>query len=150
MCGLVILQCWSHASLWSQLESLLATNTQVPPPPPPSLSFLIILMCVLCSNLGYQLGTGGDLLLVTDLQTSDGLQQVFSTNLFGHFVMVYTHQHTHTHTHTHTHQRQLQELEGFLSAQPRECHVIWTSSRSASKLTFDPQDIQGKNRLFQH
>ena len=43
------------------------------------------------SNLGYQLGTGGDLLPVTDWQTSDGLQQVFSTNLFGHYLMVPTH-----------------------------------------------------------
>ncbi|CAI8000551.1 3-keto-steroid reductase/17-beta-hydroxysteroid dehydrogenase 7, partial [Geodia barretti] len=79
------------------------------------------------SNLGYQLGTGGDLLPVTDWQTSDGLQQVFSTNLFGHYLMV-------------------QELEGFLSAQTRDCHVIWTSSVTASRATFDPTDIQGKNR----
>ena len=40
----------------------------------------------------------------------------------------------------------MQELEGFLSAQTRDCHVIWTSSVTASRATFDPTDIQGKNR----
>ena len=40
------------------------------------------------SNLTYQLNTGGDLLPVTDSQTTDGLQQIFATNLFGHFVLV--------------------------------------------------------------
>ena len=45
---------------------------------------------VVCSNLGYQLGTGGDLLPVVDSLHSDGIQKVFATNLFGHFIMVYT------------------------------------------------------------
>lgn len=43
------------------------------------------------SNLGHQLRTGGDLLPVTDSQTSDGLQQIFASNLFGHFVLVCIH-----------------------------------------------------------
>ena len=112
-------------------------------------------MCVYThSNLAYQLRTGGELTQVRDSLTQDGLQQIFSTNLFGHFVMVHSVAHTHPstqrgHTHTHTHSHcytQLKELEGFLSVQARDCHVIWTSSSTASRVNFDPRDIQGKSR----
>ena len=108
-----------------------------PCPLPLSLQFL-------CSNLGYQLGTGGDLLPVADWQTADGLQQVFSTNLFGHFLMVYAP--TLCCLLNLTLCPQLQQLEGFLSAQARDCHVIWTSSVTASRANLDPTDIQGKSR----
>lgn len=41
---------------------------------------------------------------------------------------------------------QVRHLEDFLSAQGRPCHIIWTSSSTASKCTFDPDDLQGEHR----
>lgn len=68
------------------------------------------------------LTTGIGALNLEDGKTSDGLQQVFATNLFGHFVMV-------------------RELEDFLG-QGSPTQIIWTSSRSAHQSAFSLDDIQ--------
>lgn len=71
------------------------------------------------------LSTGSGCLNFVDGATDDGLQRVFATNLFGHFVMV-------------------RELEGLLGRNG-STQIIWTSSRSAYKDAFSIDDIQHKN-----
>ncbi|XP_062621070.1 3-keto-steroid reductase/17-beta-hydroxysteroid dehydrogenase 7-like isoform X2 [Saccostrea cucullata] len=68
--------------------------------------------------------TGEGLLLQTDKITQEGLQQVFATNLFGHFVLV-------------------QELKPLLGHESPS-QVIWTSSRASIKSSFNINDIQHK------
>ncbi|XP_048779870.1 3-keto-steroid reductase/17-beta-hydroxysteroid dehydrogenase 7-like isoform X3 [Ostrea edulis] len=68
--------------------------------------------------------TGEGLLLQTDNTTNEGLQQVFATNLFGHYVLV----------------RELESLLGHDSPS----QVIWTSSRASIKSSFNISDIQHK------
>lgn len=40
------------------------------------------------SNYVHQFSTGGDFLRYIDHTTPDGLQAVFATNVFGHYLMV--------------------------------------------------------------
>lgn len=49
-----------------------------------------------CRNVINMFATAEGLLTQQDRLNSDGLQEVFATNLFGHFVLVH-HKHTHTH-----------------------------------------------------
>nr|XP_022340053.1 3-keto-steroid reductase-like isoform X1 [Crassostrea virginica] len=69
--------------------------------------------------------TGEGLLLQGDSVTEEGLQQVFATNLFGHFVLV-------------------QELKTVLGNESPS-QVIWTSSRASVKSSFNVNDMQHKN-----
>jgi len=41
-----------------------------------------------CSRCVHMFATGDGLLMQTDETTEDGLKQIFSTNLFGHFILV--------------------------------------------------------------
>lgn len=77
------------------------------------------------SNLYFNFSTGGNLLRTVDDSTPEGLRKVFATNVLGHYLMI-------------------QELEDFLASQGRPCHIIWTSSSSASRASFDPSDLQGE------
>lgn len=48
-----------------------------------------------CRNVIHMFATAEGLLTQRDVPNSDGLQEVFATNLFGHFVLVcHTYKHT--------------------------------------------------------
>ncbi|XP_065828809.1 3-keto-steroid reductase/17-beta-hydroxysteroid dehydrogenase 7-like isoform X2 [Oscarella lobularis] len=75
------------------------------------------------SHVLQALVDGGQLLECVDELTEDGLQAIFATNVFGHFLLV-------------------KGLEDFLANQGQPAHVIWTSSATALKQPFDIDDIQ--------
>lgn len=77
------------------------------------------------SNITYLFSTGGDILRTKDDVTPDGLREIFATNVFGHFLLI-------------------KELEDFLISQGRPCHIVWTSSSSASKAEVDLNNIQAE------
>ncbi|XP_070531892.1 3-keto-steroid reductase/17-beta-hydroxysteroid dehydrogenase 7-like isoform X2 [Ptychodera flava] len=74
----------------------------------------------------HMISTGEGLLMQQDSTTKDGLRAVFTTNVFGHFVL-------------------LKELEDLLSKQSRPATVVWTSSSNAKKAAFSLDDIQHEN-----
>ncbi|KAM9689404.1 3-keto-steroid reductase/17-beta-hydroxysteroid dehydrogenase 7-like [Trichechus inunguis] len=67
--------------------------------------------------------TAEGLLTQDDNITADGLQEVFETNVFGHFILI-------------------QELEPLLCHPDRPSRLIWTSSCSALKSNFSLEDFQ--------
>jgi 17beta-estradiol 17-dehydrogenase/3beta-hydroxysteroid 3-dehydrogenase len=67
--------------------------------------------------------TGDGLLQQEDGLTSDGLKEIFATNLFGHFILI-------------------KELEPIMGGPYRPTQVIWTSSNNAKKEAFQLADIQ--------
>uniref|UniRef100_A0A3Q2CSL6 3-keto-steroid reductase/17-beta-hydroxysteroid dehydrogenase 7 n=2 Tax=Cyprinodon variegatus TaxID=28743 RepID=A0A3Q2CSL6_CYPVA len=75
------------------------------------------------SNVVTMFATGEGILTQTDGVTPDGLQQVFVTNLFGHFLLV-------------------RELEPVLYHPNRTSQLVWTSSSNAYRSAFNLEDIQ--------
>ncbi|XP_062853149.1 3-keto-steroid reductase [Trichomycterus rosablanca] len=71
----------------------------------------------------HMFSTGEGLLTQKDSVTSDGFQQVFATNLFGHFLLV-------------------RELEPLLCQPGNSSQVIWTSSSNARRSAFSLDDLQ--------
>ncbi|KAM3876142.1 3-keto-steroid reductase/17-beta-hydroxysteroid dehydrogenase 7 [Diretmus argenteus] len=67
--------------------------------------------------------TAEGILKQEDSITPDGLQQVFATNLFGHFLLI-------------------RELEPFLCQAGRTSQVIWSSSSNAHRSAFSLEDVQ--------
>lgn len=67
--------------------------------------------------------TAEGLLTQHDKVTADGLQEVFATNVFGHFLLV-------------------RELEPLLCRGDGPARLVWTSSRNARKANFSLQDFQ--------
>ncbi|XP_078682102.1 3-keto-steroid reductase/17-beta-hydroxysteroid dehydrogenase 7-like isoform X1 [Branchiostoma floridae x Branchiostoma belcheri] len=67
--------------------------------------------------------TGEKLLSQKDETTKDGLQEIFATNVFGHFVLI-------------------RELEDVLCQADHTSQVIWTSSQNATRKAFDLEDFQ--------
>lgn len=67
--------------------------------------------------------TADGLLTQEDWLSDDGLQQVFMTNVFGHFLLI-------------------RNLEALFSRSGYTSQVIWTSSSNASKSTFSLTDYQ--------
>ncbi|XP_041861781.1 3-keto-steroid reductase [Melanotaenia boesemani] len=67
--------------------------------------------------------TGEGILTQTDCVTPDGLQEVFATNLFGHFLLV-------------------RELEPVLCHAGQTSQLVWTSSSNAHHSAFNLEDIQ--------
>ncbi|XP_056271541.1 3-keto-steroid reductase isoform X1 [Pseudoliparis swirei] len=67
--------------------------------------------------------TGEGILTQRDGVTPDGLQDVFATNLFGHFLLI-------------------RELEPVLCRAGRASQLIWTSSSNAQRSAFDLEDVQ--------
>ncbi|KAM9762292.1 3-keto-steroid reductase/17-beta-hydroxysteroid dehydrogenase 7 [Menidia menidia] len=67
--------------------------------------------------------TGGGILTQKDEVTTDGLQNIFATNLFGHFLLV-------------------RELEPVLCQPGRTSRLVWTSSSNAHRSAFNLEDIQ--------
>ncbi|XP_062515633.1 3-keto-steroid reductase/17-beta-hydroxysteroid dehydrogenase 7-like [Corticium candelabrum] len=71
---------------------------------------------------------GGSLLKVVDSKTPEGLNSVFATNLFGHFLLV-------------------RWLEDFLCSQRCPAHIVWTSSSTAMKSHFNIEDVQDQEGI---
>ncbi|CAG5897010.1 unnamed protein product [Menidia menidia] len=77
-------------------------------------------------NVVNMFATAQGLLTQQDRLNSDGLQEVFATNLFGHFLLI-------------------RELEPLLCQPGRTSRVVWTSSSNASRSAFSINDIQHKS-----
>ncbi|XP_039983611.1 3-keto-steroid reductase [Xiphias gladius] len=75
------------------------------------------------SNIITMLATGEGILTQKDGFTSDGLQEIFATNLFGHFLLI-------------------RELEPVLCHAGQTSQLIWTSSSNAQHSAFNLEDIQ--------
>ncbi|XP_074077970.1 3-keto-steroid reductase/17-beta-hydroxysteroid dehydrogenase 7 isoform X1 [Macrotis lagotis] len=71
----------------------------------------------------HMFSTAEGLLTQEDRVTADGLQEVFETNVFGHFILI-------------------RELEPLLCCPDIPSQVIWTSSSNARKSNFSLEDIQ--------
>ncbi|XP_029930859.1 3-keto-steroid reductase/17-beta-hydroxysteroid dehydrogenase 7 [Myripristis murdjan] len=74
-------------------------------------------------NVINMFATAEGLLTQEDHLTSDGLQEVFATNLFGHFLLI-------------------RELEPLLCRAGHISRVVWTSSSNARRSAFNIDDIQ--------
>ncbi|XP_075340096.1 3-keto-steroid reductase/17-beta-hydroxysteroid dehydrogenase 7-like isoform X2 [Odontesthes bonariensis] len=77
-------------------------------------------------NVVNMFATAQGLLTQQDRLNSDGLQEVFATNLFGHFLLI-------------------RELEPLLCQPDHTSRVVWTSSSNASRSAFSIEDIEHKN-----
>uniref|UniRef100_A0A3Q3MI72 3-keto-steroid reductase/17-beta-hydroxysteroid dehydrogenase 7 n=1 Tax=Mastacembelus armatus TaxID=205130 RepID=A0A3Q3MI72_9TELE len=78
---------------------------------------------IFSSNIITMFATGEGILTQKDGVTSDGLQDVFATNLFGHFLLI-------------------RELEPVLCRAGQTSQLIWTSSSNAQRSAFNLDDIQ--------
>ncbi|ELW70963.1 3-keto-steroid reductase [Tupaia chinensis] len=67
--------------------------------------------------------TAEGLLTQEDKVTADGLQEVFETNVFGHFILI-------------------RELEALLCHSDSPSQLIWTSSKNAKRSNFSLEDFQ--------
>ncbi|KAK2084686.1 hypothetical protein P7K49_037719 [Saguinus oedipus] len=74
-------------------------------------------------NVIHIFSTAEGLLTQDDKITADGLQEVFETNVFGHFILI-------------------RELEPLLCHSDSPSQLIWTSSRNARKSNFSLEDFQ--------
>uniref|UniRef100_A0A665THS7 3-keto-steroid reductase-like n=1 Tax=Echeneis naucrates TaxID=173247 RepID=A0A665THS7_ECHNA len=75
------------------------------------------------SNVITMFATAEGILTQKDSITSDGLQEIFATNLFGHFLLI-------------------RELEPVLCHAGHTSQLIWTSSSNAHRSAFNLEDIQ--------
>ncbi|KAL4660117.1 3-keto-steroid reductase isoform X2 [Arapaima gigas] len=91
--------------------------------PNPQLNFKAFLKGCLSRNIIKMFATAEGLLTQEDRVTPDGLQEVFATNLFGHFLLV-------------------RELEPVLCQPGQTSQLIWTSSSNARRSAFSLDDIQ--------
>ncbi|KAB1261037.1 3-keto-steroid reductase [Camelus dromedarius] len=91
--------------------------------PNPRLNIKALFRGLFSRKVIHMFSTAEGLLTQNDKITADGLQEVFETNVFGHFIL-------------------LQELESLLCHSDRPSRLIWTSSRNAKKSNFSLEDIQ--------
>ncbi|KAK2822098.1 hypothetical protein Q5P01_022163 [Channa striata] len=77
-------------------------------------------------NVINMFATAEGLLTQKDSLNADGLQEVFATNLFGHFLMI-------------------RELEPLLCKAGQTSRVVWTSSSNARRSAFNIEDMQHRN-----
>ncbi|XP_055887461.1 3-keto-steroid reductase/17-beta-hydroxysteroid dehydrogenase 7-like isoform X3 [Biomphalaria glabrata] len=85
---------------------------------------------LLSSRVFYMFATGEGLLCQEDGVTEDGLQCVFQTNVFGHYVMV----------------KELEDRLGNVSStEQKPSQIIWTSSSASQAKNFKIEDFQHKN-----
>ncbi|XP_030647401.1 3-keto-steroid reductase/17-beta-hydroxysteroid dehydrogenase 7 [Chanos chanos] len=91
--------------------------------PNPQLDIKAFFRGLFSSNVIRMFATAEGILTQQDKVTSDGIQEVFVTNLFGHFLLV-------------------RELEPLLCQAGRSSQVIWTSSSNARRSAFSLDDIQ--------
>ncbi|KAM8805465.1 3-keto-steroid reductase/17-beta-hydroxysteroid dehydrogenase 7 [Eudromia elegans] len=74
-------------------------------------------------RLLHMLTTAEGVMTQTDRLNGDGLQEVFATNLFGHFILV-------------------RQLESLLCGNEKPSRLIWTSSSNARESAFSLSDYQ--------
>ncbi|XP_075845151.1 3-keto-steroid reductase/17-beta-hydroxysteroid dehydrogenase 7 isoform X2 [Microtus pennsylvanicus] len=91
--------------------------------PNPQLNFKAFFLGIFSRNVVHMFSTAEGLLTQNDKVTADGFQEVFETNLFGHFILI-------------------RELEPLLCHSDSPSQLIWTSSRNAKKSNFSLEDIQ--------
>ncbi|XP_060220618.1 3-keto-steroid reductase/17-beta-hydroxysteroid dehydrogenase 7 isoform X2 [Meriones unguiculatus] len=91
--------------------------------PNPQLNIKAFFLGIFSRNMIHMFSTAEGLLTQDDKVTADGLQEVFETNLFGHFILI-------------------RELEPLLCHTDRPSQLIWTSSRNAKRSNFSLDDIQ--------
>lgn len=91
--------------------------------PNPQLNIKALFSGLFSRKVIHMFSTAEGLLTQEDRLTADGLQEVFETNIFGHFILI-------------------QELEPLLCHGDRPSQVIWTSSRNAKKSNFSLEDFQ--------
>lgn len=91
--------------------------------PNPQLNFKAFFFGIFSRNVVHMFSTAEGLLTQNDKVTADGFQEVFETNLFGHFILI-------------------RELEPLLFHSDSPSQLIWTSSRNAKKSNFSLEDIQ--------
>ncbi|KAI5109426.1 3-keto-steroid reductase [Silurus meridionalis] len=96
--------------------------------PSPQVDFSALYKGLFSGKAIHMFSTGAGLLTQKDTVTSDGLQQVFATNLFGHFLLV-------------------RELEPLLCQTDHRSQVIWTSSSNACRSAFSLDDVQHEEGL---
>ncbi|XP_040911388.1 3-keto-steroid reductase/17-beta-hydroxysteroid dehydrogenase 7-like [Toxotes jaculatrix] len=77
-------------------------------------------------NVINMFATAEGLLTQQDRLNSDGLQEVFATNLFGHFLLI-------------------RELEPLLCQAGHTSRAVWTSSSNARRSAFSIEDMQHRN-----
>lgn len=77
-------------------------------------------------NVINMFSTAEGLLTQQDRLNADGMQEVFATNVFGHFVLI-------------------RELEPLLCQTDHTSRVVWTSSSNARRSAFSIEDIQHRN-----
>ncbi|XP_075567074.1 3-keto-steroid reductase/17-beta-hydroxysteroid dehydrogenase 7 isoform X2 [Pelecanus crispus] len=76
-----------------------------------------------CRKVLHMLTTAEGIMTQTDRLNGDGLQEVFATNLFGHFILV-------------------RQLESLLCGNENPSRLIWTSSSNARESAFSLSDYQ--------
>ncbi|KAF6292983.1 hydroxysteroid 17-beta dehydrogenase 7 [Rhinolophus ferrumequinum] len=91
--------------------------------PNPHLNLRALFSGIFSRKVIHMFSTAEGLLTQEDRVTADGLQEVFATNVFGHFILI-------------------QELEPLLAHSDSPSRLIWTSSRSASRSNFSLEDFQ--------
>ncbi|KAF0882301.1 DDR2 protein, partial [Crocuta crocuta] len=96
--------------------------------PNPQLNLRALFSGLFSRNVIHMFSTAEGLLTQEDKVTADGLQEVFETNVFGHFILI-------------------QELAPLLCHSDRPSQLIWTSSRNARKSNFSLEDIQHRRGL---
>ncbi|XP_020654205.2 3-keto-steroid reductase/17-beta-hydroxysteroid dehydrogenase 7 isoform X2 [Pogona vitticeps] len=89
----------------------------------PRISFGAFLHGIFSRRAYQMLTTAEGLMSQEDTVTSDGLQEVFATNLFGHFLLI-------------------RQVEPLVCSTEKNCHLIWTSSVNAHKSNFSLEDYQ--------
>ncbi|XP_004449447.1 3-keto-steroid reductase/17-beta-hydroxysteroid dehydrogenase 7 isoform X2 [Dasypus novemcinctus] len=91
--------------------------------PNPRLNIRALFSGLFSRKVIHMFSTAEGLLTQTEKITADGLQEVFETNVFGHFILI-------------------RELEPLLCHSDNPSRLIWTSSRNARKSNFSLEDFQ--------
>ncbi|XP_062962350.1 3-keto-steroid reductase/17-beta-hydroxysteroid dehydrogenase 7 isoform X2 [Cynocephalus volans] len=91
--------------------------------PNPQLNIKALFSGLFSRKVIHMFSTAEGLLTQDNKITADGLQEVFETNVFGHFMLV-------------------RELEPLLCHSDNPTQLIWTSSRNARKSNFSLEDFQ--------
>ncbi|XP_061636528.1 3-keto-steroid reductase/17-beta-hydroxysteroid dehydrogenase 7-like isoform X2 [Phyllopteryx taeniolatus] len=91
--------------------------------PNPQFDFKAFFKGLFSSNIITMFSTGEGILTQKGGVTPDGLQEVFATNHFGHFLLI-------------------RELEPLLCQAGRTSQLIWTSSSNARRSAFSLEDVQ--------
>ncbi|XP_075420306.1 3-keto-steroid reductase/17-beta-hydroxysteroid dehydrogenase 7 [Tenrec ecaudatus] len=94
--------------------------------PNPQLNIKALLSCLFSRKVIQVFSTAEGLLTQQNRITADGLQEVFETNVFGHFIL-------------------FRELEPLMFHSDHPSQLIWTSSRNARESNFSLEDYQHSN-----